>query len=369
MGDVPLGAFLSGGIDSSLLTMAFARAQNQRVNTFSIGYKESGFDETSHARRVANAFGADHHEVIVGPEDLRGLIEDIPTYFDLPFADPTMLPTMILSKLARRKVTVALSGDGADELFWGYDYQQMLRRLKPLTKIPAPLRKTALRALGAPLGAISDRARKLLEILQFEEEGELLQYFIGTVGPLRMDKIASLLKDDSFRRPPAFAAILEKSAGLAWEDKIAYVFQNTFLVDSVLAKTDRASMAHGLETRVPFLDDEMLALSSQMPFHMKYQMKRSKFLLRSVLAKHLPPEITQRKKQGFSVPLRGWLRHEMKYLLDDYIFSDQTKLAEWLDIDGLQKLARDHVDGRRNHFHLLWSVVCLGLWKERYINP
>lgn len=366
--DVPVGCFLSGGIDSSLLTAAFTRHQGQNVQTFSVGYAEKAFDETSHAKLVANAFGTDHHEIIVRPEDFRDLVPEIPRYFDLPLADPSMLPTMLLSRLARSKVTVALSGDGADELFWGYDYQQILRHVRPLVGLPAPLRKGVFEGLRVPFGAMSDRARKLFEILQFRNEGELFQYFVGTVGPLRMDRLAALVLEDVSLDPPAFAPLVEQARGMSWNDKIAFVFQNTFLVDTVLAKTDRASMAYGLESRVPFLDDEMLALSARMPFAMKYRDGQSKFLLRSVLAKYLPRGITQRPKQGFSVPLQSWLRKELKYLLDDHVYCDQGRLADWLDMARVRHLADDHVAGRRNHSHLLWSVICLSLWKERYIG-
>jgi asparagine synthase (glutamine-hydrolysing) len=364
--DVPIGCFLSGGIDSSLLTVALTEMGGPRVRTFSIGYAEKAEDETHHARLVAHQLGTEHHELIVRAEDFRGLIADIPQFFDQPFADPTMLSTMLLSRFAREKVTVALSGDGADELFWGYPYQEILRRLKPLRHTSPRLRRWVCEVAKAPASVFSDRLRKILEILQFRGEEELFRSFIGMIGPLRLDRVEQLAGGKPARL--ALSGLLGAAEGLPWEDKIAYVFQNTFLIDTVLTKTDRASMAYGLEARVPFLDDAMLEFSAELPFSFKHRNGQGKFLLRRVLAKHLPPSITNRPKQGFSVPMKDWLRGDLRYLLDDHIIGNGARVGDWLDLPCARKLAREHVEGRRNHQHLLWSIVCLSLWKERYVN-
>ena len=372
--DVPLGCLLSGGVDSSLLTMA-CMASRGRLQTFSIGYQEAEFDETPYAREVASAFGSEHHEMIVGPADFFQLIPDVPTYYDQPFADPTLLPTLLLARFARQKVTVALSGDGGDEMFFGYTYHKTLLGLRRLLALPKEPRRAFFQGVDYALGllpswASGNRAlqtRKAAQILQFGGEAEMFAYFIGTIGPLRMDRLAGLVRE----KPPRPAAWLEplllELHGLSWERRIEQVFIRTFLTDTVLAKTDRATMAWGLEGRVPFLDDEMVEFSSRLPFDFKLRDGVKKYLLRRLLGRKLPGRIAGRAKQGFSIPLRDWLRGDLKYLLDDYLDEARLRREGYFEPGPVRQLVAEHCGRRANHSHLLWSLVSFQMWKERYL--
>jgi asparagine synthase (glutamine-hydrolysing) len=379
--DVPVGCFLSGGIDSSLLATTYAALESTRGNpirTFSIGYKEAEFDETRFARVIADAFGTEHTEVIAEPKDFFELVPEVPTYFDQPLGDPTLLPTLILTRLARGKVTVALSGDGGDELFFGYPHQRALLALGPLALVPHAVRAPLLEAGGRaartwlPFGRLGRDLRKLSDMLQFEGRAELYQNFVGTLGPLRMDRLAALVATP-LEHEPAYLEPLVKRLGhlTAWQ-RVSQVFLQTFLVDTVLAKTDRAGMAWGLEARVPFLDDELVALSAALPFRFKYRLGSPKHLLRRLLesrlaARGLGTALSRRPKQGFSVPIREWLRGELRYLLDEYLAPARLRREGILAAAPVAALVREHLSGRANHSHLLWSLVSFQMWKERYL--
>ncbi len=370
--DVPVGCLLSGGVDSSLLTMAGA-AHNGRLKTFSIGYKESEFDETPYAREVAQAFSTDHHELIVGPEDLLKLLPDVPRYYDQPLADPTLLPTLLLCRFAREHVTVALSGDGGDELFFGYTFQKTLKRLAWLSPVPGPLRRRTLSLLDAALGSSpvslgrrGQMLRKAMQILQFRNEDEMFAYFIGTIGPMRLDRLAGLLAQPPAAGTPLLADVLAPLAGLPAESKIEQVFVRSFLLDTVLAKTDRASMAFGLEGRVPFLGDAMVEFAARLPFGMKLNGAVKKYLPRRLLQKHLPGRISARRKMGFSVPMRDWLRGPLRPLLAEYLDADRLRREGYFDPAAVNALVQEHVAARANHSHVLWSLVSFEMWKERY---
>ncbi len=374
--DVPLGCLLSGGIDSSLLTMACASSNGSPIETFSIGYRETEFDETPYAREVAEAFGTRHRELIVGPEDLRGLIADVPTFFDQPFADPTLLPSLLLAKFARERVTVALSGDGGDELFFGYTHHQALYHLRRVAGLPAGLRRAVFAAADGLLGILPtqalglavQQARKASQILQFRDEAELFSYFIGTIGPMRLDRLAEIVVEKPDLSRPFFEGILQELHGLPWQEKIDQIFLRSFLPDTVLAKTDRAGMAYGLEARVPFLDDEMVAFSARLPFEFKFRGGTKKYLLRRLLARRLPGRISRRSKQGFSIPLREWFRGELKYLLDEHL--DETRLGRegYFEPRAVRRLVDEHLGKRANHSHLLWSLVSFQMWQARYLR-
>ncbi|MCM2322545.1 MAG: asparagine synthase (glutamine-hydrolyzing) [Oligoflexia bacterium] len=384
--EVPVGCFLSGGVDSSLLTAAYAEAAPPgAARTFSIGYREREFDESGHARRVAEAFGTTHHELIVGPRDYIDLIPEAPDYFDQPFADPTLLSSLLLAKFTRREVTVALSGDGGDELFFGYPYQRALLHLDRLRGFPAGPRRAIAASAGRTLewlGALGLRGRrlqqgrKLADILSYQNEAELLQSFIGTVGPLPLERLARLIAgeqgSEAFSRGPCHAELIGSLRGLQAPEKVTRLFLETFLVDTVLAKTDRATMAYGLEARVPFLDEELVAFAETLPFRWKLREGTSKYLPRRLLARKLhergaPTDLAWRPKQGFSIPLRDWLRGELRYLLDEYLDPRRLEREGIFAAPEVRTLVREHLQGSANHSHLLWSLISFRMWKERHL--
>lgn len=373
--DVPVGCFLSGGIDSSLLVAYYAQVSNKPITTFAIGYKEAEFDESYFAKIVAEKFKTKHHEIIIGPKDMFDIIPNIPKFYDQPFSDPTLMPTMLLSNFAKNHVTVALSGDGGDELFFGYVYHEMLYKMQLLKRIPHLIRRGMFESLRQLIGICMrgklplkiQQIRKFLEIMQFKDSSEFLQYFVGTIGPLRMDRVADLVVGHTSTTPSLYAPMMAEMNDLKWHEKVEQVFIKTFMLDTVLQKSDRASMAHSLEVRVPFLDNKLLDLSARVPFSYKYKNGVKKHILRELLKEKLPPEIVDRKKQGFSIPLREWLRGDLKYLVNDYLNPETLKKDGFLNHVHVQKVIDDHMNERANNSHLIWSMICFGLWKEEYL--
>ena len=377
--DVPIGCFLSGGIDSSLLTSAYTEVANrtQPIQTFSIGYREVEFDESSHAREIAKLFGTEHFEWIAQPKDFFELIPKLPELSDQPLGDPTLISSLLLARFAKEKVTVALSGDGGDELFYGYPHQRALLALEKLAILPKSLREKALKLLdplfkwGTHQRAIQ-RGQKLSDILAFDSRAELFQSFIGTIGPLRPNRLAGLILAPVQIEPAYFTSLLEEIQALKSEDQITQVFLRTFLVDTVLAKTDRAGMAFGLEARVPFLDHELVEFSTRVPQQFKLRNGQSKYLLRKLLAKKMQArngkiDLSRRKKQGFSIPMRDWLRGDLKYLLDQYLEPEKIKREGIFSAPNVERLVQEHLSNRANHSHLLWSLINFQLWRERYL--
>ncbi|HEX4923128.1 MAG TPA: asparagine synthase (glutamine-hydrolyzing) [Bdellovibrionales bacterium] len=370
--DVPLGAFLSGGIDSSLLVWAACESGFKGMHTFTIGYKEAEFDESAAARQVAAHFGTRHHELITQPQDYFKLIPELPVYFDQPFADPTALPSLLLARFARDYVTVALSGDGGDELFFGYTYQHFLVSARRLLGAPAGPRHLASNALKL-LGSLSSNnrvrsLRKLGEILDFENEPELFQYFIGTIGPVPFGRLRSLLNAPLGATDGHYARILGDLRGADWRQKVEVVFLETFLPDTVLQKTDRAGMAWGLEARVPFLDHEMVEFASRVPFRFKYNGRYGKIVLRELLKRKLPSNLHRKPKHGFSIPLREWLRGDLKWLLDEYLGPERLKREGIFNAANVGAVVSEHLNRSANHSHLLWSLINFQLWRERYLR-
>lgn len=379
--DVPIGCFLSGGIDSSLLVAACHDAGVRDLQTFSVGYESPEFDETSHAEEVAKIFNTRHHSLRLRPADYFGIIPDIPEYCDQPLADPTLLSTLLLARHARGHVTVALSGDGGDELFFGYPYQHALLLLEQARKLPTRARAVFASALARLLPSTRNhslqRLKKITDIMHFENDAELFQYFIGTFGPMQLGSIASLLAGSVCAQPALYESLMHELDGLSWKDKVDQVFLKTFLTDTVLAKTDRAGMAFGLEARVPFLDDELVAFSARVPFAQKFKGAQGKLLLRKLLLRKLlerklagrgPAQmLVRRKKQGFTIPLRDWLRGELRFLLDENLSEQRLKREGIFNAHAVAALVREHRRGFANHSHLLWSLVSFQMWKERYL--
>jgi asparagine synthase (glutamine-hydrolysing) len=226
--------------------------------------------------------------------------------------------------------------------------------------------------LRGKTGKLGHQLRKLSEILQFTNDAEMYQYLVGTIGPLRLDRLARLVAAPVGTGHGPFFDVMKELRGLSARDRITQVFIRTFLVDTVLAKTDRAGMAFGLEARVPFLDDEMVAFSARLPFRYKTRAGSSKHLLRRLLARKLaqvgiPPDLSMRPKQGFSVPMREWLRGELKYLVDEYLFPERLKREGLFAPRAVHELVLEHLDNRANHSHLLWSLISFQMWKERYL--
>ncbi|WP_029007369.1 asparagine synthase (glutamine-hydrolyzing) [Azospirillum halopraeferens] len=376
--DVPLGAFLSGGIDSSTV-VALMQAQSDRpVRTFTIGFAEAGFDEAAAARAVADHLGTDHTELRVEPRHALDVIPRLADWYDEPFADSSQIPTLLVSELTRRSVTVALSGDGGDELFAGYNRYfwgaGLWRRLGPL---PAGLRAAgaaAIRALppagwDALFAPVPARLRPRLP-------GDKLHKLAGVLAAGGPDALYRGLITH-WEAPDALVIGAREPRGLLWDDGVAarvpdfvermqYLDTATYLPDDILAKVDRASMAVALEARVPLLDHRVVEFAWRLPMHQKIRDGRGKWLLRRVLDRHVPRDLVERPKMGFGVPIDSWLRGPLRdwaeallderRLRDDGLFDPAPIRARWAE----------HLSGRRNWQYLLWSVLMVQAWQDRW---
>ncbi len=357
--DVPLGAFLSGGIDSGAVVAAMRQIQpGGQLKTFTIGFREADFDEADYARQVAERLATDHHCLYVTPQDFFDLIPKLPDHYDEPFADVSALPTALVSQLARQEVTVSLSGDGGDELFWGYTRYRWLQKYRWWDRLmPSPLRPlfTAERNRWA-----HGRTRKLLSSLSSRSLAEVYGFLIGS--GLQFDQIAALT-GQAF--DPSTTPFFQHWSRRPQAD---FVDLHTYLPDDILAKVDRASMMFGLEARVPLLDHRLVEFAMQLPPELKYQNGQQKYLLKKWLFRHLPAELFQRRKQGFGVPIHRWLQKDLKYLLDDYLNPARIRSGGLLNTDAVQFYVAEHLRGDYNHQYILWALVMFEMWQERYLS-
>jgi asparagine synthase (glutamine-hydrolysing) len=373
--DVPVGAFLSGGIDSGLVVAACAGATRGPLETFSIGFREESFSELPHARRVAAHFGTHHTEEVVTP-DAVALLDDLCHYYDEPFADPSAVPTFLVSRLAARRVKVALSGDGGDEAFGGYArYAHDLREAGLRRRLPGWLRRAVLGPLGhawpkadwlpRPL-----RAKTRLTNLALEPGPAYANTLALCRPPLRRrllapDLVAGLdghVPERIIRDAYATAPADDPLAGMIAADVA------TVLPDDFLVKVDRASMAHGLEVRPPLLDHELLELAARIPSAYKVRGGQTKWILKQACGDRLPDGVARRPKQGFEVPVDAWLRGPLRGTFQEAVLDGRARVAGLIDRATAGALFRAHCAGTGRHGAILWSLLVLARWAERYLG-
>jgi asparagine synthase (glutamine-hydrolysing) len=366
--DVPLGAFLSGGIDSSLVVGLMAEASGGHVKTFSIGFDEPSFDELKHARRVANHFGTDHHEFVVKPDGVA-ILDQLVNHFDEPFADASAIPTWYVSEMARRHVTVVLSGDGGDELFGGYDRYVPHPRVVAFDRYsPRAFRRVAaIAAARLPHGA---RGKNFLRHVARDDQGRYLdaiRFFSTDEKPvlLTRDVAARLCEIDPEAR---LAMHFERYSALPWPSQMMRFDAETYLPEDVLTKVDRMSMAHSIETRVPLLDNEVIEFASRLPSPLKIKSGRRKHVLKEVAARLLPREILDRRKQGFGVPLGVWFHGGLHELFADTLLSRESLQRGYFEPGFVRRIADEHLSGRRDHSLRLWQLVVFERWFQRYVT-
>jgi asparagine synthase (glutamine-hydrolysing) len=378
--DVPLGAFLSGGIDSSLVT-ALMQVQSPRpVRTFSIGFSARGYDEAGHAKRVAAHLGTEHTEFYVEDAVARAVIPHLAEWYDEPFADSSQIPTQVVSRLARQHVTVALSGDGGDELFGGYTRHRWAEHAESArTLLPQPLRRALGHAIDAlPSAAVSATLRALPQRVR------------PVHGEQKLAKIAALLGEGDaagiYRRlvslwpaPEELVPGASEPQGLLWDKRVAALCPSfaermmlldalTYLPDDILTKVDRASMAVALEVRVPLLNHRVVELAWRLPLAMKLRHGTSKWALRQILHRHVPAALIDRPKQGFSVPLAEWLRGPLAAWADDLLSPGALAGSGWLAPQPILARWREHRRGTRDWSQSLWAVLMLQSWLARERN-
>ena len=354
--EVPLGAFLSGGIDSSTVVALMARAMDRKVQTFSIGFEEPEYNEAPHAARVAAALGTDHTELIVRP-DADQLVEDVIEGFDEPFADSSALPTLLVSHLARERVTVALSGDGGDELFGGYTRYAEVSRMSALP--PRPLRRL-LRglALMRPPGA-RGRAWMLARA-----SGSRGRYASTVAWPLSVEE-GGIAGSSVARYRTSLENVLdpwfERFGSRDFATQMMLVDLETYLPGDILTKVDRMSMAVSLEARVPILDHHVVEFAMGLPSRLKIQGDIGKRVLREAISGLVPGSVLSKPKQGFAVPLSEWFRGPLRYRIEGLTTSDNA-IAEWVDAGAIQRIADEHLSGRREHPDMIWRLMVLNGW-------
>ena len=366
--DVPLGAFLSGGLDSSLVVGLMTQVSSARVKTFSIGFDDPAFDELAHARRVAQHFGTDHHELVVKPDGV-GILDKLVSHFDEPFADSSAIPTWYVSEMARRHATVVLSGDGGDELFGGYDRYLPHPRVVAFDRYsPRALRRVAgMAAAHLPHGV---RGRNFLRHVGRDAQGR----YLDAVRFFGADEKSALLSADvrgAIDGPDPEAQLarhFQRFAGLPWASQMMRFDAETYLPEDVLTKVDRMSMAHSIESRVPLLDNAVIAFASALPSDLKIKDGRRKHVLKEVAATLLPREIIDRRKQGFGVPLGTWFRGDLRELFADTLLSPASLQRGYFQPAFVRQIVNEHLAGTRDHTLRLWQLVVFEKWQQQYVN-
>ena len=376
--DVPLGAFLSGGIDSSTVVAVMQALHSRPVRTFTIGFNESQFNEADHAKRVARHLGTDHTEFYVTPAQARDTIPRLPQLFDEPFADPSQIPTFLVAELARRHVTVSLSGDGGDELFAGYNRYTIGRALwSKMSSIPRFMRRGVASAVQAMKPATWDR---LGSAAGHAVPQRWLRYASGD----RLHKLAHVL---AINEPEALyrslvshwqnatdvvigASDVSATDGLAHLDNADFVSRMmysdtvTYLPDDILVKVDRATMGVSLESRAPFLDHRIYEFAWRVPMEFKLRNGSGKWLLRQVLYKYVPAEMVDRPKMGFGVPIDSWLRGPLRGWAEELLDAKRLSREGYFDVAAVRAKWEQHQTGTRNWQYLLWDVLMFQAWHE-----
>lgn len=369
--DVSLGAFLSGGVDSSAVVALMARAGTGPVRTFSTGSPSKAYDETRYARLVAERYGTRHEEFVVEP-DAAAILPRLVWHFGEPFADPSAIPTWYVSQMARRHVTVALTGDGGDEAFLGYPRYQAMYWLDRLDRSPPPVRASLTRLCGLGAGALGRRLRlaKLADVLN-APAARPEQRYAGAISFFREpDKQAGYGEAMAERTSDAALDLLaphfSETGSLLGGANRADI--HTYLPDDLMAKVDIASMAHGLETRAPLLDHELLEWAARIPSAVKMPGGRLKGLFKAAMAPYLPAAILNRRKMGFGCPIDEWLRHELKELAHDTLLCATARQRGIVRPDYVARLLDEHSARRADHHTRLWALLMLELWFRTWID-
>jgi asparagine synthase (glutamine-hydrolysing) len=379
MADVPLGAFLSGGIDSSTVVAIMQSMSSQLIRTFTIGFHQADYNEAEQAKEVSRHLGTDHTELYVTERQAMDVIPSLPQIYCEPFSDSSQIPTYLVSKLARRSVTVSLSGDGGDELFSGYTRYRLADEFwKKLARVPRSLRRAAAGLATLPSPAFYDRLAGCLMPLVPEHRRH------GRIGD-KLHKAAKLLSmqtaDDLYlhlcshwtspadivlggREQPTMLTGLDDLPTLRGNvERMMYVDLMSYLPDDILVKVDRAAMAVNLETRVPMLDHRVVEFAMSLPLAILRTENKSKWPLRKLLYRHVPKDLVERPKMGFGVPIDSWLRGALRDWAEDLFSETRLKADDLFDPAPIRLAWREHLSGRRNHQYLLWDVLMFQAWR------
>lgn len=375
MADVPLGAFLSGGIDSSTTVAVMQALSSRPVQTFTIGLPDAALDESAAARAIARHLGTQHTELMVSAQEAQGVIPRLASVYCEPFADASQIPTLLVAQLARRQVTVALSGDAGDELFGGYE---RYRWAQQIARVPLPLRQgagAALRALPArawsallaPLAPLlprelrtadrADRLRKLAAVLGARSDDAVYRQMVSS-WPAGASPAAGALE-------PATAFTESPAAVLGFEARMMLLDLRTYLPDDILVKVDRAAMAASLETRVPLLDHRIVEFALRLPLHQKMRGGQGKWILRRVLDRYVPPALVDGPKKGFGIPIHQWLRGPLREWAEDLLGEQRLREGGFIDPGPVRALWQQHLAGGSDWGYRLWPVLMFEAWRDQ----
>jgi asparagine synthase (glutamine-hydrolysing) len=373
--DVPVGAFLSGGVDSSLIVALMRNVTGAEVKTYTIGFAEAGYDEAPYARAVAAHLGTEHHEMYVDAEHVRAVIPDLATIYDEPFADSSQIPTVLLSRLTRRSVTVALSGDGGDELFCGYNRYLVSRRYwDAAARLPTPLRASLGRALTRPSPATWDRVSALplvprISMLgaKVHKVGRMLQTPVGIADIYRASS-EEWAGDLPLTSPNRLAAPIDSAPSLraTAEEQMMHWDQQSYLPNDILTKVDRAAMSASLETRVPLLDHRVVEQAWRTPLSFKLRDGQGKWALRQILYRYVPRALIERPKAGFAIPIGTWLRGPLREWAETLLSAEALAEQPALDAGAIRARWAEHLAGTYDRTASLWGVLMFQAWARNW---
>lgn len=359
--DVPLGAFLSGGVDSSSVVASMSRLSERPIKTFSIGFKEQEFNELKYANIVSKKYNTDHHELILEPKSID-LLPELVNSYDEPFADSSSIPTYYLSKFAREHVTVALSGDGGDELFAGYSsYHNMLKlHNRPFNN------KLTNSIISAAHRFIPDHINLKKWAYYFSVESQNIGAYLGIFKPYEKNNLYNKDLKNQLKNYQSESEKVKylKSYNGDFISKMQQLDLNTYLVDDILTKVDRASMSNSLEVRVPLLDHKLVELSTRIPSNFKINNSGQKIIFKNAFKQMLPQEIFSHKKQGFTVPISMWFKENLKDYVGDTLMSNNTKLNSYFNSKEINNIINNHNKGKRDFSAKIWSLLFLEEWMK-----
>jgi asparagine synthase (glutamine-hydrolysing) len=375
MSEVPLGAFLSGGIDSSAVVALMSENASAPVKTFSIGFEEQDFSELHHARRVAEHVGAEHHEFIVRPDAME-VLPTLVEHYGEPYADSSAIPTFYVARETRKHVTVALNGDGGDECFAGYERYAAMRLAEKYNRVPNALRQSLIGRAFEMLPAAANNRTPVGRVKRFMRAAALpkVERYLRWVSVFDRDAQHELYSENFRRETSTLDAAdfltpwFARANGAGIVDATLLADTMTYLPNDLLVKVDIACMAVSLEARSPFLDHHVIEFAASLPEKYKLRGLTTKYLLKRVLKKLLPAENLERKKMGFGVPIGHWFRGEMQGFLRQTLLSEKALKRGLFDASAVKRIVEQHTRGERNHEHQLWTLLMLELWFERFID-
>jgi len=373
--DVPLGVFLSGGIDSSSVTGLMSQVTSSKIKTFSIGFEEESFNELGYAKIVADYFGTDHQEFVVKSDLVKELVPVLMKYLDEPLADASIIPTYIISKLARKYVTVALAGDGGDELFAGYDTYKAYQVARLYRRVPKFIRDKLVKKIVYLLPASKKRlsfefkAKKFISGIDYPPEVSNYIWW-GAYNPAEKENLFSSELKSSFETDP-FLPVFNHSENCQARralDRLSYLDMKLYLQDDLLVKVDRMSMANSLEIRVPFLDHDFVDFATSIPSFLKLKGLRTKYILKKTMGRHLPQEAIHRPKIGFDIPLGVWIKNELRDFTLSVLSPSKMKNHGFFNDSYIKQLLEEHFEGLHNHRQLLWPLIIFQFWYDEYMK-